>query len=316
MSASAILHGEHREHRGHRERIDQLRHVNCAVRGEVNKRGIGLADPLLCGLCVLVRLSVPEISPERCPDPRPSKPASTASWRSAPFPLRPSFLSNWSRRLDRKVNLLAAKAAALAGEFGRVDLAPQLAAAFSRFIADAARSDKGCRALKAIAKALFDLGAPPEAGEVFLAGIRHVQKEGGFGPPEDVAAELRGICALGLVKIGYPDVLVELADLLTDAEPEARAGAAGRWGSRGRTPGAAAAVQAQGRRPRRGRDGRVHVGAGRGCGRARRWRSSDGSSSRRCRGSRRGRRWHWGNRGSRRRSSCSAGNGTAAERSG
>ena len=46
-----------------------------------------------------------------------------------------------------------------------------------------------------------------------------MQKEGSFGPPVDVAAELRGVCALGLVKIGYGDVLVELTDLLADVEP-------------------------------------------------------------------------------------------------
>jgi hypothetical protein len=153
-------------------------------------------------------------------------------------PSSPEFRDELVKALESKVNLLAAKAAALAGEFGRRDLAPQLAAAFGRFISDAARSDKGCRALKAIATALFDLGAPAEAGEVFLAGVRHVQKEGGFGPPEDVASELRGICALGLVKIGYPDVMVELADLLTDAEPAARAGAARALGFAGQDAGA------------------------------------------------------------------------------
>ena len=38
----------------------------------------------------------------------------------------------------------------------------------------------------------------------------------------DTAAELRGVCALGLVRMGYRDVLVELADLLMDPEAQAR----------------------------------------------------------------------------------------------
>jgi HEAT repeat protein len=141
-------------------------------------------------------------------------------------PSSPEFRDELVKALDSKVNLLAAKAAALAGEFERRDLALQIVTAFGRFMADAAKSDKGCQALKAIATALFDLGAPPESREVFLSGIRHVQKEGSFGPPVDVAAELRGICALGLVKIGYGDAMVELTDLLADAEPQARVGAA------------------------------------------------------------------------------------------
>src|SRR3954447_6630551 len=153
-------------------------------------------------------------------------------------PSSPEFHDELAKALGGKVNLLAAKAAALAGEFGRRELAPQMAGAFERFIRDAAKADKGCQALKAIATALFDLGAPPESREVFLAGIRHVQKEGSFGPPVDVAAELRGICALGLVKIGYGDVLVELTDLLADAEPQARVGAARALGFSGQDAGA------------------------------------------------------------------------------
>ncbi|WP_225852694.1 hypothetical protein, partial [Haemophilus parainfluenzae] len=39
-------------------------------------------------------------------------------------------------------------------------------------------------------------------------------------------AKLRGTCALGLVRMNYPMVMVELADLLADPEPEARIAAA------------------------------------------------------------------------------------------
>jgi hypothetical protein len=48
-----------------------------------------------------------------------------------------------------------------------------------------------------------------------------------------VATELRGLCALALVRIGYSDALAELADLLADRQPHARAAAARALGLRG-----------------------------------------------------------------------------------
>jgi HEAT repeat protein len=97
--------------------------------------------------------------------------------------------------------------------------------AFDRFLNDDKYSDSGCTALTAIANALYELGeATGEA--VFLAGVKHVQMEGSFGPPVDVATELRGICGLGLVRVGYRDVMTHLVDLLADPEPQVRSVAA------------------------------------------------------------------------------------------
>jgi len=97
-------------------------------------------------------------------------------------------------------------------------------------------TDKACGAKQAIANALYELGC--DASELFLRGIRHVQKEAAWGGPVDTAAELRGLCALGLVRMGYADVMVELVDLLGDESPQARILAARAIAYAGRDEGA------------------------------------------------------------------------------
>lgn len=137
--------------------------------------------------------------------------------------LRPDAKSEFARAelskaLSSKTNLIAAKAAAIIADSLQVDFLPRLAGAFEQFFADG--TDKGCPAKTEIGKALYTLGHNDAAA--FLRGIHHVQKEAGFGPPVDVAAELRGWCALGLARMGYADVLLELAELLMDPEPQPR----------------------------------------------------------------------------------------------
>jgi HEAT repeat protein len=122
------------------------------------------------------------------------------------------------KALASKTNLVVAKAATLVTESNQADFLPDLVLAFDRFFA--AGSDKGCGAKTAIASGLYALGHNDPAA--FLRGIHHVQKEASFGPSVDAAAELRGICALGLARIGYADVLMELAELLVDPEVQPR----------------------------------------------------------------------------------------------
>src|SRR5260370_36897336 len=95
--------------------------------------------------------------------------------------------------------------------------------------------DQGCKALIAIAKALATMDQP--APQVYFAGIRHVQKEGSFGPPVDAAAPLRGLCAQGLVRMSHPDALLEGVTLLADPEIAARAGAVRALGESGQSEG-------------------------------------------------------------------------------
>jgi len=143
--------------------------------------------------------------------------------------LRPRASSDEGRRalaaaLGHKVNLIVARAAKIAGEAGLKDLVPEMVAAFERFMIKPASTDKGCAAKQAIATALYEMGG--DCVTTFLAGIHHVQMEPVFGGAVDTAAELRGVCAMGLVRMGYRDVMNELAALLADAQPLARIAAA------------------------------------------------------------------------------------------
>lgn len=53
-----------------------------------------------------------------------------------------------------------------------------------------------------------------------------MQREPVWGGSVDVACELRAVCAMGLLRLGHPSAASEVAELLADPEPEARAGAA------------------------------------------------------------------------------------------
>ena len=115
---------------------------------------------------------------------------------------------------------MVAEAAEAVGHFTLAGLAPDLAAAFERFLVDPVKTDKLCRAKIAIAQTLDKLEYL--RSDVFLRGIRHVQPEPVWGGQQDTAAPLRGACAFALVRIGHPGVLNLLVDLLTDPEKDAR----------------------------------------------------------------------------------------------
>ena len=138
--------------------------------------------------------------------------------------------------LASKTNLIAAKAADLAREANLKSLQPQLEEAFHRFMKNPTTTDKGCPAKQAIASALYELGC--DAQEVFLTGIHHFQPEGSYGGAVDTAAELRGLCALGLVRMAYRDVMTELVTLLADPSHQARIMAARAIAYAGRDEGA------------------------------------------------------------------------------
>jgi hypothetical protein len=140
------------------------------------------------------------------------------------------------KSLASKTNLVAAKAADLIRETNLKTLQPQLEEAFARFMKSPTTTDKGCAAKQAIASALYEMGC--DAQDVFLTGIRHHQMEGAYGGPVDTAAELRGLCALGLVRMAYRDVMVELVDLLVDPEHQSRIMAARAIAYAGRDEGA------------------------------------------------------------------------------
>lgn len=137
--------------------------------------------------------------------------------------------------LRHKSNRVLAKAAELASDLSVMDTAPAMVEAFRWLIQDAPKRDPGCTALRAIATAMTQMDYA--AVELYQKGLQHVQMEGSFGPPIDVAAPLRGLCIQGLVLAAHPDALREAVTLLTDRWPAARAGAVRALGASGQEAG-------------------------------------------------------------------------------
>ncbi len=140
------------------------------------------------------------------------------------------------RGLSDRVQIVVARAAAIAAELELRALAPELEAAFERLRVDAVKSDKGCLGKTAILEALIRLEHASFA--VYLDAIRHVQREPAWGGSVDAAAELRGLAAAGLVQSGHPEASLYLVDLLADGEKAARIGAARAFAQLGRYEGA------------------------------------------------------------------------------
>jgi HEAT repeat protein len=124
--------------------------------------------------------------------------------------------------LRNKSHLVVARAAARAMT-SQPPCTQELIDAFRRLMDDPVKRDPGCTAKIAIAKALSQADEP--AAEVYFAGVRHVQMEPVWGGQEDMARDLRGICAIGLVRMGHPEALLEAVRLLSDPASEARIGA-------------------------------------------------------------------------------------------
>ena len=138
-------------------------------------------------------------------------------------PLTPEVQKTLHKTLSLANNILVAKAAAITGHLGVEDLIPDLRKAFDRFCDHPVKRDPGCLAKEAVIEALDEMDHAES--DLFLHGIRWVQKEPAFGPPVDTAAGMRGRCAFALVRIGYPDAVFELTDLLADPEAQPRVAA-------------------------------------------------------------------------------------------
>lgn len=146
-------------------------------------------------------------------------------------PVSPQFISQLREALADKSNFVAAAATEIVGERSLTELVPDLAAAFHRFLEDAVETDKTCRAKIAIVEALHKLDADEEA--VYRVAVKHVQPEPRWGGSDDTAAPLRATAAFALVRVNPRDLMVLLADLLTDPEKVARSAAAKALGSSG-----------------------------------------------------------------------------------
>lgn len=148
-------------------------------------------------------------------------------------PNTPDARQQLHKHLASKISLIVTKVAEIVAHLEDSDFNADLIAAFQRFMIDPAKTDKGCAAKTAIVKAM--LAADCDDDEVFRIGVRHVQHEPSWGGRSDTAAQLRALCGLGLVQLGSPDAMIELAALLADKEADARIGAAGALGYCGAT---------------------------------------------------------------------------------
>jgi HEAT repeat protein len=131
------------------------------------------------------------------------------------------------KALGDRVNVMVAKAAALAGELQAQVLGPDLCSAFERLLKDPVKTDPKCWGKEAIAKALKDLGHTDSA--IFMKGLYHVQMEPVWGGEEDTAATLRSTCALALLQctdLTREDKLWAVMPLLTERSPSVRKDAA------------------------------------------------------------------------------------------
>jgi hypothetical protein len=138
---------------------------------------------------------------------------------SAPAQRRELLAQSLAARNARVV----AKAARIAADSLAYDLVPQLLAAWPRFVDKPTKTDPGCIAKKALARALVALDCADS--EFFIRGLACRQPEPVWGGTVDTAVDVRCSAAMGLVASGYSRALVELTALLNDEEPEARVGA-------------------------------------------------------------------------------------------
>lgn len=134
--------------------------------------------------------------------------------------LTPETVERWRQVLRDPHASTITQAAKILGQRGLTDLNTELAETFIRLMQKPVKRDPNCLAKAAIADTLYRLESHNHP--LFLQGIRHVQMEPVWGGSVDTAATLRGNCALGLVRMHYPNVITELADLLADPEGSAR----------------------------------------------------------------------------------------------
>lgn len=139
--------------------------------------------------------------------------------------------------LAHKSNLVVARAAKKIEQNRLLALAEPMARALTRLLEADLNADRGCEAKTALARALCELEVSEQA--LFVRGVQVKQMEAAYGGPVDTAAELRGLCAVGLVRSHRRQVLEDLAILLSDPEPVARSYAARAVIENGETQGAA-----------------------------------------------------------------------------
>ncbi|PQO37011.1 hypothetical protein C5Y96_07580 [Blastopirellula marina] len=134
--------------------------------------------------------------------------------------------------LTHSSNRIVQRAAEMIADAELVSLTADLVKAYWRLKRNPLKKDPGCLGKTTIIKALVQLELADM--EVFRDGITYRQLEPHWKGEIDTAAELRGVCAIGLVHFTPEiEVLNRCAVLLCDAWPDARLGAAQALGALG-----------------------------------------------------------------------------------
>jgi HEAT repeat protein len=130
------------------------------------------------------------------------------------------------KALHDRVNVIVAKAAAIADEWQTRPLLPDLLNGFDRLLTSP-ENDPQCWGKNAISKAVKNFGWAESA--IFLRGLAHWQWESTWGGKTDTAGVLRGTCGLALVQcndITREQILIHLVDAVTEPDAKVRADAA------------------------------------------------------------------------------------------
>lgn len=161
-------------------------------------------------------------------------------------PIADQLRHSTADQLDEKVmraalghasNRIVQQAADLIGEAEMVSVAADLVKAYWRLKRNPLKKDPGCLGKTSLLKALIQIEYTD--AELFRDGIGYVQLEPHWKGEIDSAAELRGVCAIGLVHFAPTlEVLNYCASLLCDPWPEARLGAAQAIGALGQVEAA------------------------------------------------------------------------------
>lgn len=138
-----------------------------------------------------------------------------------------STLEPIRKALGHRNNFIVAKAVKLAAAHNHRSLVNEIAAAFDRFLSDGVKTDPQCWAKNAIVETLA--GFEYQEPEIFLAGMKHIQREPVWGGDSDTAGTLRGWCATALVQcrsLSNTQVLTALTPLFADKQLTVRVNAA------------------------------------------------------------------------------------------
>lgn len=124
--------------------------------------------------------------------------------------------------LTDKQSFVVLRAVELVGQWGLRQFLPDLIKVFERHFGAA---DQGCEVKTAVAKLLvdFEVDRESDAMPLIVRGLTHVQKEPVWGGQQDVAAGLRGWCAMAIAASGHRDQIRLILPLLQDPEVQARA---------------------------------------------------------------------------------------------